>query len=162
MPIFKTIKEKDSMLDLTKNIITNINFFLEHFDFFGNVGYTKEELINYLSKLESVIKMYDENKIPTWFKDYNAYVLTSGDDFTYNKPYLQFCFSFGEFIDVMLSVNKIWTDSKGKENIILYTEIIDRQFVKFIYKKVKSKKDTTYEKEVDKETWLTKIFNNLK
>ena len=62
----------------------------------------------------------------------------------------------------MLSVNKIWTDSKGKENIILYTEIIDRQFVKFIYKKVKSKKDTTYEKEVDKETWLTKIFNNLK
>jgi hypothetical protein len=40
--LFKTIKEGDSMLDLVKNIISNLNFYLEHMDFLNNIGYSKE------------------------------------------------------------------------------------------------------------------------
>ena len=41
--LFRTIKEGDTMLDLIKNVLLNLNFYLEHFDFFNKIGYTKEE-----------------------------------------------------------------------------------------------------------------------
>ena len=56
--LFKTIKEGDSMLDLVKNILSNLNFYLEHMDFLNNIGYSKEELINYKEKLEMVFSLY--------------------------------------------------------------------------------------------------------
>ena len=36
--LFKTIKEGDSMLDLVKNILSNLNFYLEHIDFLNNIA----------------------------------------------------------------------------------------------------------------------------
>lgn len=103
--LFKTIKEGDSMLDLIKNILSNLNFYLEHMDFLNNIGYSKEELINYKEKLEIVFSLYTSNSIPSWFEKYNAYLLMSGD-FPYISPYLDFCFSFNDMIDMVLSINK--------------------------------------------------------
>ena len=103
--LFKTIKEGDSMLDLIKNILSNLNFYIEHFDFLNNIGYSKEELLIYKDKLEKVFHLYTTNSIPSWFESHNAYLLMSGD-FPYIAPYLDFCFSFGDMIDMVLSINK--------------------------------------------------------
>ena len=105
MNIFKTIKEGDTMLDLIKNVLSNLNFYLEHFDFLNNIGYSKEELLFYKEKLETVFSLYTKNEIPEWFEKYNAYLLMSAD-FPYINPYLDFCFSFGDMIDMVLSINK--------------------------------------------------------
>ena len=91
--IFKTIKEGDSMLDLTKNILSNLTFYLEHMDFLNNIGFSKETLMGYKEKLEQVFNCYTSKTIPSWFEKYNAYFLMSSD-FPYINSYLDFCFSF--------------------------------------------------------------------
>lgn len=105
MSIFKTIKEGDTMLDLIRNVLSNLNFYLEHFDFLNNIGHSKEELEDYKCKLEAVFEKYTNKEIPTWFENYNAYLLMSSD-FPYIKPYLDFCFSFCDLIDMVLCINK--------------------------------------------------------
>ena len=103
--LFKTIKEGETMLDLIKNILSNLDFYLEHMNFLNNIGYTREELLEYKEKLEKVFELYTTHSIPIWFENYNAYLLTSSD-FPYINPYLEFCFSFGDMIDMVLSINK--------------------------------------------------------
>lgn len=103
--LFKTIKEGDTMLDLIKNILSNLNFYLEHIDFLNNIGFSKEVLLIYKTKLEDVFNLYTNKSIPSWFENYNAYLLMSAD-FPYINPYLDFCFSFGDMIDMVLSINK--------------------------------------------------------
>ena len=104
MNLFKTIKEGDSMLALIRNVLSNLDFYLEHMDFLNNIGYSREYLLEYKGKLEKVFLMYADKTIPAWFENYNAYLLMSGD-FPYIAPYLDFCFSFGDMIDMVLLIN---------------------------------------------------------
>ena len=161
MNIFKTIKEGDSMLDLTKNIISNIEFYLEHMDFLANVGYTKEDLKIYKDKLYTIFKMYTEGTIPTWFENYNAYLLTSGDDFTYMRPYLYFCFSFGDMVDMVLSIGKEFKNKSGSLIRIVDVEIIDRQTIIYHFRKVKGRKDIVFNRHADKTIWKEDVLNRL-
>ena len=128
--LFKTIKEGDTMLDLVKNILSNLNFYLEHMDFLNNIGYSKEELIIYKEKLEHIFSLYTNKSIPSWFENYNAYLLMSGD-FPYISPYLDFCFSFGDMVEMVLSINKklktrkiidVYPISSQEMEVIIFTE----------------------------------------
>lgn len=161
MNIFKTIKEGDSMLDLTRNIISNIEFYLEHMDFLANVGYTKEQLEIYLQKLYQIHKLYTENKIPVWFENYNAYLLTSGDDFTYMRPYLDFCFSFGDMVDMVLIIGKEFKNKSNSLIRITEVEIIDRQNLIYHFRKVKGRKDIVFNRHVTKAEWIENVLKRV-
>lgn len=161
MNIFKSIKEGDSMLDLTKNIISNIEFYLEHIDFLANVGYTKEQLETYKNKLYEIFNMYTEHTIPSWFENYNAYLLTSGDDFTYMRPYLDFCFSFGDMVDMVLLIGKEFKNKSNSLIKIVDVEIIDRQTIIYHYRKVKGRKDIVFNRHADKSTWINDVIKRV-
>lgn len=161
MNVFKTIKESDSMLDLTKNVIKNIEFYLKNIDFFANVDYTKEELERYLDKLYQVINLYTNDNIPSWFKNYNAYILTSGDDFTYIKSYIDFCFSFGDMVNMVLVINKEFKNKSNSLIRIIDIEIIDRQNIIYFFKKVKGRKNIIFNRHVTKDEWFENVINRI-
>lgn len=123
MNLFKTIKEGDSMLDLIKNVLSNLNFYIEHMDFLNNIGYTKDELLVYKEKLEKVFSMYTNKTIPKWFEEFNAYLLMSSS-FPYIVPYLDFCFSFNDFIDmVLLMNNSLYVEPQNASSVyVIYTD----------------------------------------
>lgn len=146
MNIFRTIKEGDSMLDLVKNVLSNLNFYLEHMDFLNSIGYSIEELLEYKEKLEKVFEMYTNKTIPEWFEHYNAYLLMSAD-FPYISPYLDFCFSFGDMIDMVLSINK-----KLKTRRIIEIYPISSQEIEVLIFTEKSGKMVN--KKLDRDKWM--------
>lgn len=160
--MFKRIKEGDSMLDLTKLVHKNVSFYVNNYDYFENNHYTLEQLSNYAKKLEVVLKWYEQNKIPQWFKDYNAYSLTSGDDFTYIKPYLDFCFSFNDLIDMIFVTKYKFRNKSGSLIRIKNINIIDYQSMTYDFVKVKGRKKEIITRHVDRATWYENVVSRYK
>ena len=151
--IFKTIKEGDSMLDLTKNILSNLTFYLEHMDFLNNIGFSKETLMGYKEKLEQVFNCYTSKTIPSWFEKYNAYFLMSSD-FPYINSYLDFCFSFCDLVDMVLSIDK-----KYRNEQLIDIHPINSQVVKITFLSLYN--GNLRQDALQKKDWL-KIKNELK
>lgn len=121
--LFKTIKEGDTMLDLVVNIKNNIRFYVNHREDLADIHLSNERLMKYYSKLEKIEEMYNNSSIPKAFKNYQASLFLSAD-FPYVNPYLSFCFSFEDFINIVLSLGKKYVNG-GKTYIFEDIEYID-------------------------------------
>lgn len=122
--ILKTIEENGTMLDLVKLTKKNLEFYLKYRNELADIHYTNEQLLKYIDELDTVIKLYNENKVGVWFKNYHAYLFTSAR-FPYILPFLPFCFSFKEFIDVLLLIGKTYHDDNGKKYILSNIEYMN-------------------------------------
>ena len=127
------------MLDLTKLVKSNLEFYLKHRDELADIHYTNEYLLIYIKKLNTVIDMYSKNKVGDWFKNYHAYLFTSAR-FPYIVPFLSFCFSFSEFIDTLLMIGKTYYDKNGKEYIFERVEYMNANTIVPIFIDAKSSK----------------------
>ena len=153
MNIFKTIKEGDSMLDLTRNVLTNLTFYIEHMDFLNNIGFSKETLVEYKEKLEQVFKCYTTKTIPTWFENYNAYLLMSSD-FPYINPYLDFCFSFYDLVEMVLSIDKVYKDEQLVDILPINSQVVKVTFLSL-------RNGNVRQDVLEKKNWIN-IKNELK
>ena len=121
--ILKSIKENDTMLDLVKNVKTNLVFYIKHRDELADLRYSNEELEIYIKKLNTVIDMYEKDAVQDWFKNYKAYLFMSGR-FPYITPYLSFCFSFSDFVDTLLLIGSEYHDN-NRDYIFQEVEYMD-------------------------------------
>lgn len=98
--ILKTVGSDDTMYDLVVNVIKNLNFYLEHRKDLADIGYSDNELEEYKNKLLSVIKMYEDNTIPTWFVEFSVNKFLSSQ-FPYKTSYLDFMLSFEDVVNTL-------------------------------------------------------------
>lgn len=133
MNILKTIKENDTMLDLMNNVISNIKFYINHREELNDIKITNEELFLYIAKIEEVKSRYYTNKVPNWFKEYNASSLLSGD-FPYIHSYLGFTFSLYDMINMVLCEDMKYDCANDLTLEIETTKLINTQNVMIFFK----------------------------
>ena len=145
--LFKTIKEGDTMLDLVVNIKKNIKFYINHREDLADIHFSNERLYEYYEKMNRIEEMYDNNTIPKAFKNYKASLFLSAD-FPYINSYLSFCFSFEDFVNIVLSLGKTYVNG-GKKYVFNDIEYIDAGKIipMFYCESNKIELNTSYNKE---------------
>lgn len=133
MKLLKTIHEGDTMLDLLDNVISNIKFYIMHREELNDIKLSNEYLCVYIAKIEEIKDRYFTPKVPTWFKEYNAYSLLSGD-FPYINSYLGFTFSLYDLINMVLCEEMTFKFEDGTTSIIDTTKLLDSQHVMIYFK----------------------------
>ncbi len=140
MGILKEISYDGTMLDLIENILSNIRFYLKNRQELKDIGYSNSELIDYMKSLMEVKDLYAINRVPPWFKNKKAsYFLSS--QFPYIKPNLDFCFSFRDYVDVLLRskgypFNYSPTDGEICKVTIKTAEIVSNSAIKITFEEI--------------------------